>query len=68
MPFNVSDFYLIDHRLIAVAMIAFLLVACEIGYRLGLARHDTPDSLRTLMSGIGGARNGETPISLPIPV
>jgi hypothetical protein len=55
MPFDTNPFYLIDHRLIALLMVALLLVAVEIGRRIGLARQSTPDSLRTLMTGIGGA-------------
>ena len=58
MPLETDVFYLIDHRLLALAMVALLLAACEIGYRLGLARAGAPDSLRTLMSGIGGAMLG----------
>ncbi len=55
MPIQLPLFYLVDHRLIALAMVASLLAACEIGYRLGLARVETPDSLRALMSGTGAA-------------
>ena len=55
MPHDVAAFYMIDHRLIALAMVALLLAACEIGYRLGLARVDAPDSLRALVSGTGAA-------------
>jgi hypothetical protein len=58
MPFDTNAFYLIDHRLIALVMVALLLAACEIGYRLGLAGQSAPDSLRTLMTGIGGAMLG----------
>ena len=58
MPVNADAFYLLDYRLIALVMIALLLAACEIGYRLGLARQGAPDSLRTLISGIGGAMLG----------
>ena len=53
MPFDTNAFYLIDHRLIALVMVALLLAACEIGYRLGVAGQSAPDSLRTLMTGIG---------------
>lgn len=35
-------FYLIDHRLIALAMIAVLAVACEIGFRAGSANGMPP--------------------------
>jgi hypothetical protein len=58
VPLEISAFYLIDHRLIALAMVASLLAASEIGYRLGLAREGAPDSLRTLMSGTGAAMLG----------
>ena len=58
MPVETNAFYLIDHRLIALVMFALLLVACEIGYRLGLALQSPPDSLRALMTGIGGAMLG----------
>lgn len=51
-------FYLIDHRLIALAMIAVLAVACEIGFRAGSRKRDAPDSFRTLMSGSGAAMFG----------
>ncbi|MGI9344479.1 MAG: hypothetical protein ACR2QV_16725 [Gammaproteobacteria bacterium] len=55
MLFDTDTFYLIDHWLIAFVMIVLLLTACEIGYRLGLAQERAPDSLRALMTGIGGA-------------
>jgi len=58
MPVATDAFYLIDHRLLAIVMVAVLLAACEIGYRLGLRRVDVPDSKRTLISGIGGAMFG----------
>ncbi len=58
MPVRADAFYLLDHRLIALGMIVLLLVACEIGYRLGLAREGASDTQRTLMSGIGGAALG----------
>ena len=58
MPLATDAFYLIDHRLIALVMVVLLLLACEIGYRLGLAKQGAPDSLRTLMTGIGGAMLG----------
>ena len=51
-------FYLIDHRLIALAMIAVLAVACEIGFRAGSAKRDAPDSFRSLMNGTGAATLG----------
>ncbi len=55
MPVRADAFYLLDHGLIAFLMVVVLLAACEIGYRLGLAREAAPDSLRTLVSGTGGA-------------
>ncbi len=55
MPLEIPVFYLIDHRVIALAMVALLLAACEIGYRRGLANVGAPDSMRTLMSGTGAA-------------
>ncbi len=55
MPLDIPAFYLVDHRLIALLMLALLLASAEIGYRLGLAREGAPDSLRTLMSGTGAA-------------
>ena len=58
MPLDLPAFYLIDHRLIALLMLALLLASSEIGYRLGLAREGAPDSLRTLMSGTGAAMLG----------
>ena len=58
MPIELPTFYLIDHRLISVVMVALLLASCEIGYRLGLAREGAPDSLRALMSATGAAMLG----------
>jgi hypothetical protein len=58
MPLDVGVFYLIDHRLIALGMLAVRLAACEIGYRLGKARVDAQESLRSLMSGTGAATLG----------
>jgi len=55
VPLDIPAFYLIDHRLISLVMVALLLAACEIGYRLGLGNVGTPDSLRALMSGTGAA-------------
>ena len=55
MPLELPAFYLTDHRLIALGMLALLLAACEIGYRRGLANVGAPDSLRPLMSGTGAA-------------
>jgi hypothetical protein len=58
VPIELPTFYLIDHRLISVVMVALLLASCEIGYRLGLAREGAPDSLRALMSATGAAMLG----------
>jgi hypothetical protein len=58
VPLDLGIFYQIDHRLIALGMMAVLLAAGEIGYRLGEARVDAPDSLRSLMSGTGAATLG----------
>jgi hypothetical protein len=55
MTLELGAFYRIDHWLIALVMVALLLAASEIGYRLGAAKEDAPDSLRTLMSGTGAA-------------
>lgn len=57
MRFELS-FYLIDQRLLALAMVAVLVVASEIGDRAGARRKDASDSLRSLMSGIGAAMLG----------
>ncbi|MDH3685695.1 MAG: hypothetical protein OEP95_05685 [Myxococcales bacterium] len=58
MPLDLGVFYQINHRLIALGMMAVLLAASEIGYRLGKARLDAPDSFRSLMSGTGAATLG----------
>ena len=57
MRFDVS-FYLIDHRLLALAMVAVLVMIVEIGYRAGTRWKDAPDSLRSQVSGIGAAMLG----------
>ena len=43
MDFNLG-FYLIDHRLLAVAMVAVLAVASEIGFRLGSRGREAQES------------------------
>jgi len=58
MPIDLGVFYQIDHRLISLGMLAVLLAASEIGYRLGEATVDAPESLRSLMSGTGAAMLG----------
>ena len=57
MDFDLA-FYLIDHRLIALAMLAVLAVASGIGFRAGSRKRDAPESFRSLMSGIGAAMLG----------
>ncbi len=51
-------FYMIDHGLIALAMVAVLAVVGEIGFRMGSRNRDASDSFRALMSGIGAASFG----------
>jgi hypothetical protein len=57
MDFNLT-FYLIDHWLIALVMLAVLVVASEIGYRAGSRKRGMPESDRSLMSGTGAAMLG----------
>ena len=57
MNFNL-EFYLIDHWLIASAMLFVLVVASEIGYRKGIRKRGMPESDRSLMSGTGAAMLG----------
>lgn len=57
MDFNLT-FYLIDHWLVALVMLAVLVVAIEIGYRRGSQKCDMPESDRSLMNGIGAAMLG----------
>ena len=51
-------FYLLDHRLIALAMFVLLVVAGEIGFRRGLFKRKSKESVRSLMSGTGAAMLG----------
>ena len=51
-------FYLLDHRWIALAMVVLLIAAGEIGYRRGLFRRESKESVRSLMSGTGAAMLG----------
>ncbi len=51
-------FYLVDHRLIALAMLLALIAACEIGRRLGFLKADKSEPLRALMGGVGAAMLG----------
>ena len=53
-----TGFYLIDHHLIALAMILLLAASGEIGYRLGCRGRESPDSFRSLMTGTGAAMLG----------
>ena len=57
MQFDLN-FYLIDHRLLALAMVAVLVMIVEIGYRAGIRWKEAPDSLRSQVSGIGAAMLG----------
>ncbi len=51
-------FYLLDHRLIALAMVVLLVAAGEIGYRRGMFRRESKESVRSLMSGTAAAMLG----------
>ncbi len=51
-------FYLVDHRLITLAMVALLVAAGEIGFRRGVLKRESKESVRSLMSGTGGAMLG----------
>ena len=57
MSFDMG-FYLIDHRLLAMGMVAVLVVIVELVYRAGTRWKDAPDSLRSQVSGIGAAMLG----------
>lgn len=57
MQFDLN-FYLIDHRLLALAMVAVLVVIIEIVYRAGAHWKDATDSVRSQVSGIGAAMLG----------
>jgi len=52
------NFYLIDHRLLALVMVAVLVMIVEIVYRSGARWKEAPDSLRSQVSGIGAAMLG----------
>jgi len=52
------NFYLIDHRLLALAIVAVLVIIVEVVYRWGAHWKETPDSLRSQVSGIGAAMLG----------
>lgn len=51
-------FYLIDHRMIGLAMVVALVAACEIAYRAGSRKQIASDSFRSLVNGIGAATLG----------
>jgi len=51
-------FYLIDHRLISLALVALLAAAGEIGFRQGSRKRKSKESFRSLMSGTGAAMLG----------
>jgi len=53
-----QSFYLIDHRLIALVMLALLAAAGEIGFRSGSRKRDSQDSYRSLVSGTSAAMLG----------
>jgi len=57
MSFDVG-FYLIDHRLIALAMVVLFAAAGEIGFRLGCRGRDSKGSFRSLITGTGAAMLG----------
>lgn len=51
-------FYQIDHRLIAVVMLALLAAAGEMGFRSGFRKRDLQDSYRSLVTSISAAMMG----------
>ena len=51
-------FYQIDHRLIAVVMLALLAAAGEMGFRSGFRKRDSQDSYRSLVTSISAAMMG----------
>ncbi len=53
-----TGFYLVDHRLIALAVVALLATAGEIGFRRGVRQRESKESFRSLMSGTGAAMLG----------
>lgn len=55
---NELGFYLIDRRLITLAMVLLLMAAGEIGFRLGSRRQESQESFRSLMTGTGAAMLG----------
>jgi hypothetical protein len=57
MSFDMG-FYLIDHRLITLAIVLSLAISGEIGYRFGRRARDSKESFRSLMNGTGAAMLG----------
>jgi hypothetical protein len=57
MSFDMG-FYLIDHRLVILVMVALLVASGEIGYRRGFRGRKSKASIRSLMSGTGAAMLG----------
>ena len=57
MSFDMG-FYLIDHRLVTLVMVALLVASGEIGYRRGFRGRKSKESIRSLMSGTGAAMLG----------
>ena len=49
-------FYQIDHRLIALVMLALLAAAGEFGFRSGSRKRELQDSYRSLVTGTSAAR------------
>ena len=57
MSFDMG-FYLIDHRLITLAIVLLLAVSGEIGFRAGRRAKNSKESYRSLMNGTGAAMLG----------
>lgn len=53
-----TGFYLVDHRLIVLAMVLLLGAAVEVGFRRGVRGRESKESYRSLMSGTGAAMLG----------
>ena len=52
------NFYLLDHRVITLLMVALLAISGEIGFRRGARNRKSKESVRSLMSGTGAAMLG----------
>jgi hypothetical protein len=57
MSFDMG-FYLIDHRLVTLAMVVLIVASGEFGYRRGFRGRESKESIRSLMSGTGAAMLG----------